>query len=353
MLPPALPLTPAKTGTRSVSLGLTAAAAREISLSVACVLMMPSGPLSVVSTLLPQLLLRGAAVGMDNYSATLTPAVGMDKPPAILPLASTPSMAITEIKVFLWTPLKETYVVPAAFTPAQISYPSMPSPAQQVCDALVPATPKPLVSTQVMSSGGGCCAVMAVHWPAAQAAPGINIPSLVQVHAIIQSTGLVDTSNPAVPTQLSTTQWVISCTMAVAVMPSVTPPTYLQGANSPVPMAAVVASPALVAVALADFSRTRIVAHILDVESSGVRTTGFWHGVVVKPVSVIPSLGCGADLAASLASSPFSDVLSRTIAGRLSTSRSAPLPCALHVFALSIMIYCRLCLGCNACICRG
>ena len=328
MLPPALPLTPAKTGTRSVSLGLTAAAAREISLSVACVLMMPSGPLSVVSTLLPQLLLRGPAVGMDNYSATLTPAVGMDKPPAILPLASTPSMAITEIKVFLWTPLEETYVVPAAFTPAQISYPSMPSPAQQVCDALVPATPKPLVSTQVMSSGGGCCAVMAVHWPAAQAAPGINIPSMVQVHAVFQSTGLVDTSSPAVPTQLITTRWVISCTMAV--MRDVTPPSYLQGADSPVPMAHVVASPALVAVALADLSRTRVVAHMLGVESSGVRTTGFWGGVVVKPVSGARSLGCGAGINASLA-----DVLSLTIARRLSTSRSALLPCALHVFALA------------------
>ncbi len=331
MLPPALPLTPAKTGTESVSLGLTAAAAREISPTVACVLVMPSGPLAAVSTLLPELLLRG-------------PAVGMDKPPATWPPASPPFRAITDVKVYHWTPMEEKYFVPAAFTPAQMSYPSMPSPAQLmcdalvppssmpspaqlVCDALVPPSPKPLVSL-VMTSGGGCCAVMAVHWAAPETAPGINIPSMVQVHAVFQSTGLVDTSSPAVPTQLITTRWVISCTMEV--MRDVTPPSYLQGADSPVPMAHVVASPALVAVALADFSRTRVVAHMLGVESSGVRTTGFWGGVVVKPVSGARSLGCGAGINASLA-----DVLSLTIARRLSTSRSALLPCALHVFALA------------------
>ena len=226
--------------------------------------------------------------------------------------------------------MEQTYFVPAAFTPAQISYPFMPSTAQLVCDALVPPSSEPLVSSQVMTSGGGCCAVMAVHWAAAEAAPGINIPSMVQVHAVIESTPLVDTSSPAVPTQLITIRWVISCTMAVATMRGVTLPTNLLGADSPVPMADVVASLALVA----DFSRTRVVAYMLGVESSGVRRTGFWDGVVVKPVSGSHSLGCGADLDASLAGSPFSDVLSLTIAGRLSASRSALLPCTLHVFAL-------------------
>ena len=322
MLPLALPLIPAKTGARSEIPELTAATAREISLSVASVLVMPSGLPAVVSTLLPDLLLRG-------------PAVGMDKPPTTWPPASPPFGAVIEVKVYHWTSMEQTYVMPAAFTPAQISYPSMPSPAQLVCDALVPATPKPLVSTQVMSSGGGCCAVMAVHWPAAQAASGITIPSVVQLHAIIQSIGLVDTSSPAVPTQLIITRWVISCTIAVAVMPNVTRLTYPHGANSPVPMAPVVASPALVAVALADFSRTRVVACMLGVESTSVQRSGFWGGVVVKLVSGIRSLGCGAGLDASLAGSPFSDVLSRTIAGRLSTSRSALLPCTLHLFALA------------------
>ena len=231
--------------------------------------------------------------------------------------------------------MEQTFFVPAAFTPAQISYPFMPSTAQLVCDALVSACSKPLVSSQVTTSGGGCCAVMAVHWAAAEAAPGINIPSMVQVHAVIESTGLVDTSSPAVPTQLTTIRWVISCTMAVAVMPSATLPTCLQGADSPVPMANVVASQAVVAVAVADFRRTRMVAHMLGMESSGIQTTGFWEGVVVKLVSGIPSLGCVASLDASLAGSPFSDVLSLTIARRLSTSRSALLPCALHVFALA------------------
>ena len=323
MLPPALPLTPTQTGTRSVSPALTAAAAREISNTVTCVLMMPSGPLAVVTTLLPELLLRG-------------PAVGMDKPPATWPPASPLPGAINEVKVSHWTPMEETYIVPAAFTPAQISFPSMPSPAQLVCDALVPAPSKPLVSSQVMTSGGDCGAVMAVHWAAPEAAPSINIPSMVQVHAVIESTGVVDTSSPAVPTQLTTIRWVISCTMAVAVMPNGTSPTYLQGADSPVPMAAVVATQALVAVTLADFRRTRAVAHILRVESSGVWRTGFWGGVVVKPVSGTPSLGCGAGLDASLAGSlAFSDVLSLTIAGRLSTSRSALLSCILHVCALA------------------
>ncbi len=323
MLPPTLPLTPAKTGTESVSLGMTAAAAREINLCAASVLMMPSGPLAAVSTLLPELLLRG-------------PAVGMDKPPATWPPASPPFGAVAQVKVYHWTPMEKTYVVPAAFTPAQMSYPFMPSPAQLVCDALVPPSPQPLVSSQVMTSGGGWCAVMALHWAAPESAPGINIPSVVQVHAVIQSTGLVDTSSPAVPTQLTTTLWVISCTMAVAVMPNVTVPTYLQGTDSPVPMAAVVASPALVAVALADFSRTRMVAHMLGVESSGAQRAGFWGGVVVKAVYGTHSLGCGAGLDAGLAGSlALSDVLSLTIAGRLSSSRSALLPCALHVCALA------------------
>ena len=232
-----------------------------------------------------------------------------------------------------------------------MSYPFMPSPTQLVCDAPVPATPKPLVSSQVMTSGGGCCAVMTVHWATPEAAPGINIPSVVQVHAVIESTSLVDTSSPAVPTQLIVTQWVISCTMAV--MPDVTRPTYQQRADSPVPMIDAVASPALVAVALADFSRTRMIAHMLGVESPAVQKTGFWGGVVVKPVSGIYSLGCRAGLDASLAGSlAFSDVLSLTIAGRLSTSRSALLPCALHVFAHLLatrhgfQCICMLLLGC-------
>jgi len=53
---------------------------------------------------------------------------------------------------------------------------------------------------------------------------------------------------------------------------------------------------------------------------------------VVKLVSGAHSLGCGAGFDANLA---ISDVLSLTIAGRLSTSRSALLPCALHVCALA------------------
>ena len=205
---------------------------------------------------------------------------------------------------------QKNYFVPAAFTPAQVSYPVMPSTAQLQCDALTPASSKPLVCSQGMTSNGGCYAVMAVRWAAAEAAPGINIPSMVQLHAVIESTGLVDTSSPAVPTQLTTIRWVLSCTM-------------------------VVATPALVPVAVADFSRTRMVAHMLGVESSGVSTTDFWAGVVVKPVSGRHSLGRRSGLDASLASSPFSDVLSLTIARRLSTSRSALLCCALHVCALA------------------
>ena len=287
------------------------------------VVVMPSGLLAAVSTLLPELLLRG-------------PAVGMDKPPATWPPASPSSKAITEVKVLQWTSMEGTYFVPAAFTPAQISYPSMPSTAQLECDALVPASSKPLVRSQVTTSAGGCCAVMAVHWAAAEAAPGINIPSVVQVHAVIESTGLVDTSSPGVPTQLTTLRWVISCTMAVAVMPSATLPTCLLEADSPVPTADVVASQAVIAVAVADFRRTRVVAYMLGMDVTGVRTTGFWEGVVVKPVSGTHSLGCGAGLAASLAGSmALSDVLSLTTAGRLITSRSALLPCALHGLALA------------------
>ncbi len=231
--------------------------------------------------------------------------------------------------------MEQTYFVPAAFTPAQISYPFMPSTAQLVCDALVPPSSEPLVSSQVMTSGGGCCAVMAVHWAAAEAAPGINIPSMVQVHAVIESTALVDTSSPAVPTQLTTIRWVISCTLAVAMMPNATLSAGVHMADSPVLMADVVASQALVAVAVAEFRRTKTVAHMLGVELTGVRRTGFWDGVVVKPVSGTLSLGCGVGLDASLAGSPFSDLLSLTTAGRLSTSRSALLPCALHVCALA------------------
>ena len=150
----------------------------------------------------------------------------------------------------------------------------------------------------------------------------VNVPSVIQVRTVIESTTLVDTSSPAV-------RWVISQTMAVAVMPNVTLSTYLHVADSPVPMAAVVASPAVVAVA---FRRTRMVAHMLGVEFSGVRRTGFWGGVVVKPVSGIHSLGCGASLDASLAATMASShVLSLTTAGRLTTSRSAMLPCTLHI----------------------
>ena len=320
MLPLALPLTPAKTGIMCLRLGPTAATAREISPNVGCFLVMPSGPVAAVSTLLSELLLRG-------------PAVGMDKPPATWLPASPSSKALTEVKVLQWTPREQKYFVPAAFTPAQISYPVMPSPAQLQCDALTPASSKPLVSSQGMTSNGGCYAVMAVRWAAAEAAPGINITSMVQLHAVIESTGLVDTSSPAVPTQLTTIRWVVSCTMAMR--PCVTLPPYPQGADCPVPTPHVVATPALVAVAVADFSRTRMVAHMLGVESCGVRKTGFWAGVVVKPVSGRHSLGRGAGLDASLASSPFSDVLSLTIARRLSTSRSALLTCAKHVCALA------------------
>jgi len=153
----------------------------------------------------------------------------------------------------------------------------------------------------------------------------VNVPSVIQVRTVIESTTLVDTSSPAV-------RWVISQTMAVAVMPNVTLSTYLHVADSPVPMAAVVASPAVVAVAMADFRRTRMVAYMLGVEFSGVRRTGFWDGVVMKPVSGIHSLGCGASLDASLAATMASShVLSLTTAGRLTTSRSALLPCTLHI----------------------
>jgi len=174
---------------------------------------------------------------------------------------------------------------------------------------------------------------MAVHWAAAQASPGsmcnpvvaVNVPSVIQVRTVIESTTLVDTSSPAV-------RWVISQTMAVAVMPNVTLSTYLHVADSPVPMAAVVACPAVVA----DFRRTRMVAYMLGVEFSCVRRTGFWDGVVMKPVSGIHSLGCGASLDPSLAATMASShVLSLTTAGRLTTSRSALLPCTLHIFALS------------------
>jgi len=325
MLPLALPLTPTKIGTRAVSLELTAVTAREVSPTVASLLVMPSGVLAAaVSTLLPELLLRG-------------PAEGMDKPPATLPPASAPSGATTQVKVFQWTAMEETCFVPAVFTPAQISCPSMPSTTQLVCDALMPASSKPLASSQVTASDGCCCSIMAVRWAAAEAPLGsmcnlvvaVNVPPMVQVNAVIESTISVDTSSPAVPTQLTSIRCVISRTMAVAVMPNATLSTGVHGADALVPMTNVVASQAVVAVA---FRRTRMVAHMLGVEFSGVRRTGFWGGVVVKPVSGIHSLGCGASLDASLAATMASShVLSLTTAGRLTTSRSAMLPCTLHI----------------------
>jgi len=326
MLPLALPLTPTKIGTRAVSLELTAVTAREVSATVASLLMMPSGLLAAASTLLPELLLRG-------------PAEGMDKPPATLPPASAPSGATTQVKVIQWTAMEETCFVPAVFTPAQISCPSMPSTTQLVCDALMPASSKPLASSQVTASDGCCCTIMAVRRAAAEAPLGsmcnlvkaVNIPPMVQVNAVIESTVLVDTSSPAVLTQLTTIRCVISCTMAVAMMPNVTLSTYLHGAGSPAPIANIVASQAVVAVTLADFRRIRMVA--------GVRRTGFWDGVVMKPVSGIHSLGCGASLDASLAATMASShLLSLTTPGRLTTSRSALLPCTLHVFALTSVL---------------